>query len=101
MKEKLRAYNPYQEQRLYRFAYVIAMLNWVEQSLDIEEADSIPGYEQSIFSYHSTKGENVTFQVYPDLVEGLRNISLCLWKDLVGEGMKEEAFEVIKEAGKL
>ena len=99
MKEK-EVYNPYQEQRLYRFAYVIAMLNWVEQSIP-EEADSIPGYEQSIFSYHSTKGENVTFQVYPDLVEGLRNISLCLWKDLVGEGMKEEAFEVIKEAGKL
>ena len=99
MKEK-EVYNPYQEQRLYRFAYVIAMLNWVEQSIP-EEADSIPGYEQSIFSYHSTKGENVTFQVYPDLIEGLRNISLCLWRDLANEGMKEEAFEVIKEAGKL
>ena len=100
MKEKLRVYNPYQEQRLYRFAYVIAMLKYIESTIDIEEADSIPGYEKGTFAYQSTKGENVIFEVYPDLIDALRDISLYLWRDLAGEGMKAEAKEVIEESKK-
>jgi len=98
VKEKEK-YTPYQEQRLYRFAYVLAMTNWIEHSL--EEADSVPGYEKGTFAYQSTKGENVTFHVSPDLIDALRNISLDLFHDLVGEGMKEDAFEIIREAKKI